>query len=282
MQRKIVDSHIHFWDTNKLDYEWLSGLPALNKPYLPEQLSKASIDKDLEKMVFVQAGLPAEQGLAETEWVSELAKTDTRIKGIVAVAPLELGEGAKEYLDALQRYPLVKGVRRLIQGEALGFAKQEAFIEGVQLLSDYGFRFDLCIYHPQMQDIITLLEQCPNVSFVLDHVGKPDIKNGLMQPWAIELTSLASFSNVKCKLSGMVTEADHKNWQKEDLKPYADHVLASFGVDRIMYGGDWPVSELASNWLEWVETAEWLLADLSEADKQKVFYSNAIDFYGLD
>lgn len=281
MKRKIVDSHIHFWNTENLSYEWLSGIPQLNKPYLPEQLSKASQAQDLEKIVFVQAGLPAEQGLAETAWVSELAQTDSRIQGIVAVAPLEIGKGAKAYLDALQRYPLVKGVRRLIQGEPLGFAKQEAFIEGVQLLSDYGFSFDLCIYHPQMQDVISLVESCPNVSFVLDHIGKPDIKAGLMEPWASDLKQLAKFTNVKCKVSGMVTEADHRNWIKEDLKPYAEHVLASFGVDRLMYGGDWPVSELASNWLEWVETVEWLLADLSEAEKQKVFYSNANDFYRL-
>lgn len=282
MKQAIVDSHIHFWDTENLQYDWLESAPKINKPYLPTDLSKASKDKRLEKIVFVQAGLSAEQGLAETAWVSKLAQTEPRIEAIVAVAALEQGEGARDYLKALQQYPLVKGVRHLIQGEALGFATQKDFVKGVQLLPEYSFSFDICIYHPQMQDSITLVEQCPEVSFVLDHIGKPDIKNNVMEPWATHLTTLASFPNVNCKLSGMVTEADHANWTKENLKPYADHVIKSFGTDRLMYGGDWPVSELASDWLEWLETAEWLLSDLSEAERQKVFYNNAVEFYRLD
>lgn len=281
MKRAIVDSHIHFWDTGNLHYEWLASVPKINKNFLPEDLANASEDADLQKIVFVQADPSAEQGLAEAAWVSELAGAEPRIEGIVAFAPLEHGEKAREYLKALNAYPLVKGVRRLIQSEPLGFSTQPDFIRGVQLLPDYGFSFDICIYHPQLQDAISLVEQCPDVSFVLDHIGKPDINNKIIEPWATHIKTLAGFPNVQCKLSGMVTEAHHDHWTKEDLKPYADHVIASFGTDRLMYGGDWPVSELASDWTEWLETAQWLLADLSEEERQKVFCDNAIEFYRL-
>ena len=279
--RALVDSHIHFWDPDHLHYTWLAEVPAINRPYTPAVLSEAAEGLNLERIVFVQADCVPEEGLEEVRWVSNLAAGDARIQGIVAFAPLQQGEAASTYLAELTRFRLVKGVRRLIQSEALGFSIQPDFIAGVQQLPDFGFSFDLCIMHHQLPDVLMLVEQCPDVSFVLDHFGKPAIKEAIIEPWASHIRSLAAFPNVMCKLSGLVTEAHHETWTPADLQPYIEHILDVFGPNRLMFGGDWPVSELASSYSRWVETAQAALAHLSEHDQEKIFYQNALDFYRL-
>ncbi len=281
MNFSLIDSHVHFWDPNHLHYEWLSEVPAINKSCLPADLAAQAAQLNLEKIVFVQADCLPEQGLAEAEWVSVLAQTEPRIQGIVAFAPLEQGTAVREYLQALTAYPLVKGVRRLIQSEGPGFSLQPDFVRGVQLLPEFGYSFDICIKHHQLGDILKLVEQCPEVSFVLDHTGKPDIKAGLLDPWREQIEQLAAFANVQCKLSGLATEADPEDWTRKQLKPYIDHVLASFGIDRVMYGGDWPVSLLATTYQAWVETLAWATAHLTAMEKRRLFFENAQTFYRL-
>jgi L-fuconolactonase len=136
--------------------------------------------------------------------------------------------------------------------------------------------------HHQLGDVLRLVEQCPEIHFVLDHLGKPDAKTPLFEPWAGQITELARFPKVYCKLSGLVTEADHQKWTREGVKPYIDHALQAFGPNRVMYGGDWPVSLLATTYREWVETLRWATADRSTNDHHKLFYRNAQRYYKLD
>lgn len=277
----LVDSHVHFWDPDHLNYPWLQAVPALNQAFLPGKLAQEATAVNLQKIVFVQADCAAEDGLAEVAWVSELAQVEPRIQGIVAFAPLEKGAASASYLEKLKAYPLVKGVRRLIQSEALGFARQPEFIQAVQQLASFGFSFDICIVHSQLAEVSELVAQCPEVAFVLDHFGKPAIADQLLEPWATQLRTLAQFPHVSCKLSGLVTEADHHHWTEADLRPYTEGALAAFGPQRLMFGGDWPVSELATSYERWVETAVSLLSTLSEADKSRIFFENAHIFYRL-
>lgn len=279
--RRYVDTHVHFWDPAELRYDWLTSVPAINRPFLPADLLDAAGNLELEKIVFVQAAAAPEEAIDEAVWVSALAAQEPRIGGIVADARIEWGEAVRPQLEELSIYPLVKGVRRLIQSEPLGFAVGDHFVRGVQILAQYGFSFDLCVYHPQMSDVLSLVAQCPNVEFVLDHIGKPDIRNGLMEPWKRQISELASFPNVYCKLSGMVTEADPNAWTPADLRPYADHVLGSFGVDRLMFGSDWPVATLASSYRRWFETALSFIDELSTDEQSKILRENAIRFYRL-
>lgn len=279
--RKIIDSHVHFWNPSHLRYDWLEEAPKINKPFLPPDLPKSSKGWEMEKLVFVQADCVPKQGLDEAKWVTELAQDDARIQGIVAFAALENGDSERSTLEQLADMSLVKGVRRLIQSEALGFSVQSDFIKGVQMLSDYNLSFDICIKYPQLADTIELVKQCPNVSFVLDHIGKPDIAAALLDPWREQIKILASFDNVQCKISGMVTEADMENWTPDDLQPYIDHVLECFGIDHVMYGGDWPVVTLAARYERWMQTALDAVIGLSDAEKDKLFYDNAKAFYRL-
>lgn len=278
----IVDTHLHVWDPNHLNYPWLEGVPFLNKPYLLPDYNKATGPVQVEKMVFLECDVDKSQFLDEVEWVTELAAQDPRIQGIVANGALELGDGVRPYLEQLTKNPLVKGIRRIVQGEPdPEFSLRPDFVRGVQALPDYGLSCDLCIYERQLASTVKLVEQCPNVQFILDHIGKPQIVNHLMEPWRTELRKLAALPNVWCKVSGLVTEADHKNWTPADLRPYIDHVVECFGFDRVIYGGDWPVAFQATEYPRWVRTLEEAVAGASEAEMRALFRDNAIKFYRL-
>jgi L-fuconolactonase len=276
----IVDAHLHLWDPTHFRMPWLDDLPLLNKRYDLAEYRGHTRGVEIEAMVYLQVEVAPAYGLLEVEWVAARAAEDPRIRAIVAWAPCEFGEQSRAYLDALVKVsPLVRGVRRLIQGEPLGWARQERFVRGVQLLPEYGLSFDICIKHPQLPETIELVRRCPDVSFILDHIGKPDIAAGLLDPWRAQISELAGFPNVICKVSGMVTEADHQRWRPDDLRPYVEHVLASFGEDRVAFGGDWPVAYQAAEYPRWVATLEELTASLSPAAQRKLWSENARRFY---
>lgn len=278
----IVDTHVHLWDPAHLNYPWLRDVPKLNQPFLPANYRTHCGDVQVDQMVFLECDLDPTQFLEEAQWVASLMDEEPRLTGIVAHAPLHKGDAVRADLEALSQVPRVKGVRRLIQSEAVDFCVQPDFVAGVQALQDFNMRFDLCIFHPQLANTIALVKKCPNVQFVLDHIGKPGIKAGIVEPWKTELKQLAELPNVVCKVSGVVTEADHDNWTFEDIKPYLDHVFDTFGFDRVMYGGDWPVSTLATDYPTWVSVLDRLLAGCSDDELKKFYCTNAISFYGLE
>ncbi|MEM9774330.1 MAG: amidohydrolase family protein [Chloroflexota bacterium] len=277
----IVDSHFHFWDRANLNYDWLDEVPAINRPFLPADYARQVGKHTISQKIFVQAGSEPEQAVKEAGWVSELAQTDPTIQAIVAFAPLELGDRATAVLDQLKQFPLVKGIRRLIQSEPLGFSNQPDFVCGVQLLPTYDFSFDICVKYDQMDDVLKFVAQCPEVQFVLDHAGKPAIEAQVLDPWRAQINQLAQHENVVCKLSGLVTEADHENWQPADLSPVIDQLLESFGPSRLMFGSDWPVVTLASSLEPWIDLALEVTSHLSAAEREQIFVRNAQRFYKL-
>lgn len=278
---KIIDSHVHFWDPQKLRYAWLDNIPALNRPFLTDHVPAQVGDATVEGIVFVQADCAAEQGLAEVDFVTALAEQDARVQGMVAFAPIEDPDALRPHLERLKQNNLVKGVRRLIQDEELEFAIQRNFIAGVQLLAEYGLSFDICIRHWQLANAIELVRRSPGVQFVLDHCGKPDIRNHIREPWRNQISELATLPNVSCKISGLVNEADWQTWMPEDLQPYIQHVIDAFGPDRIMFGSDAPVAYLASTYDRWVETLQNATAHLASAEQEKLWHTNAKNFYRI-
>ena len=278
---ELIDSHVHFWDPAYLRYDWLAGAPAISGVYLPAQLPRHGPDWRLAGLVFVQADCAAEQGQAEVEWVAALAAHDPAIQGIVAFAPLEHGEAARPRVDWLGRQPLVKGVRRLLQAEAPGFAVQPDFVRGVALLADYGLSFDIGARSDQLGEALALARQCPDVTFVLDHIGNPDIQAGRREPWQADVAALAALPNVRCKVSGVITRADHQRWQPAELRPYLDFVLDTFGPERVLYGSDWPVLTLAAHYEQWVDVLQAAVSARPAAEQQKLFSENARAVYRL-
>lgn len=276
----IVDTHLHIWNLDRLRYPWLASVPMLNKNHLIADYVRACGQVQVAKMVFLQCECDPAQFQEEAEWVAEVAKVDPRIRGIVPWAPLEKGVAAEEELARLAADPLVKGIRRIIQFEPdQNFCLRPDFVRGVRLLPKYGLTFDLCINHTQLANTIALVRQCPQVTFVLDHIAKPDIKAGRLDPWRAELRELAELPNVWCKLSGLVTEADHARWTPADLRPYIDHTIACFGFDRVMFGGDWPVAAQATDYPRWVDTLDAAVAGASVDEVRKLYVTNAERFY---
>ena len=182
----------------------------------------------------------------------------------------------------LRRRPLIRGVRHLIQGEAdPGFCVRPEFVAGVRALGEIGLSFDLCIRNHQLPPARELVARCPGTAFVLDHAGKPDIRKARVEPWRDDLARLAALPNVTCKLSGLIAEADPTAWTIDGLRPYADHVLACFGPDRVAFGSDWPVVKLGSTFDGWLRPAGQLVSHLPDPARAGIFGDNARRIYRL-
>jgi L-fuconolactonase len=278
----IVDSHVHLLDTRRFRYSWAKGVPTLLRDWSPDDLAASAKPYEIESFVFVEADVDMPHYLDEADWVQSVAARDTRLKGCVAALPLERGAAVEPEIARIAKLPVVRGVRRLIQNQPdPGFVLQPGFLEVVQLLPKYGLSFDICIFHHQLPNTLELVWRCPEVSFVLDHIAKPGIKAGLLDPWRGYMREMAAQPNVVCKLSGVTTEADHARWTREQLRPYIDHVVDCFGFDRILYGGDWPVSELAAPYTSWLDVLDWATESCTAQEKRKLFSDNAIRVYRL-
>jgi L-fuconolactonase len=280
----IVDAHVHLWDPQRFRMAWLDGNTTLGRSFDVADFREHTAGVEVGAFVYVEVDVAPHYALLEAQWAEERAREEPRLRGIVAHAPLEYGEQARAFLAALAAIgPRVKGVRRLLQGEPdPAFCLRPEFVRGVRLLPELGFSFDICIKHHQLASAVELARQCPETSFVLDHIAKPDIAAALRDPWREQMRQLAELPNVACKVSGMVTEANHDRWSADDLAPYVAHVLEVFGEDRVLFGGDWPVVLMASSYARWVETLDALIADLSETARRKLWAENARRVYRLD
>ncbi|HSW70100.1 MAG TPA: amidohydrolase family protein [Gammaproteobacteria bacterium] len=282
MHFPITDSHLHLWDDKNLHYPWLDSMPMLNRAYSLSDLMEATKTLHLESCVFVQSGCEASEAIAEVHWVMELAKRDARIHGMVAHAALEMGNEIRPHLEFLKSHQLVKGVRRLLLAEKNDFCLQENFLQGVKLLSDFNFSFDICINAGQLLAAIRMVEQCPQVKFILEHLGNPNMTAKELELWQKQISELAVFPNVWCKISRLITE-ETQNWSSDHLKPYIYHAIQEFSYDRVMFGSDWPVVNVASSYSHWVHTLYDLLIHhhASEEDLKKLFRENARRCYEL-
>ena len=278
---QIIDAHHHLWERGRFRYSWLKDAPGIDSDYSIRDYEAAIAGRGIAKSVFVQADVDSEFGLQEARWALSLAEAEGPVEGVVAWAPVE-EPGLDEYLEKLGTHPRLKGVRRLIQGETdPEFCARPAFVEGVRKLAGYDLSFDLCVYHRQLPAVIRLVRQVPEVSFALDHIGKPNIANGETVPWKNHIDELAGLDNVVCKLSGVATEADWESWRVEDLRLYIDHIIDAFGCGRLMFGSDWPVSTLAVEYGRWLEIVQEATAGASDAEKRRLFWETAAGFYRL-
>ncbi len=277
---KIIDTHQHLWDTSNLSYPWLEDFDALGKRYLIGDYRRACEGMNVVRSVHVEADVAPESVVEEVKWLAQIVHSDSMIGAIVAAAPLE-APNAEDILTQLVEYELVVAIRRMAWHHPDDqFYRNPELIKGVQLLEKFGLSFDLCANHQQLAAAIDLVKATPNVRHAVNHCGGPDIKGKQFQPWADHISELASFDNVYCKVSGIVTTAS-EDWTKADLKPYVDHLIATFGYDRLMFGSDWPVCTLAAEYQQWVETLLWVIQDATDLDKQKLFHDNAKLFYRI-
>jgi L-fuconolactonase len=278
----IVDSHVHLYDVGRLRYGWLQEQPKINRSYLLPDFDAVRDHVQVERIVFAEVGVDPGLHVREAGFVQQLADNDPRLCGIIAHAPVEKGAAVEEDLEALSRFATLRGIRRLIEIERdPSLCLEPGFVEGVKRVGRHGLPFDICVKHWGMVFAIELARRCPDVQFVLDHIGKPGIRHGLREPWWAQVSELAALPNVVCKISGVITEADHVQWTREEVRPYVAHAVESFGSDRVMFGSDWPVSELTHRYSAWVEMIDEVMAGSSEVDVRKLHRDNAIRAYRL-
>ncbi|HKH93004.1 MAG TPA: amidohydrolase family protein [Gemmatimonadaceae bacterium] len=277
---RAIDAHVHFWDPSVLDYPWLAAEPTLGRAFLPgdfEPLRSRSVDA----LIFVEANCATGQAVREVEWVDRLAADEPRIAGIVAFVDL-LDEPRRD--DALARLGQgrrVVGVRHNIQRQATGFALQPAFVRGVQAVGVAGYPFDLCVTADQLAEVVALVERCPEATFVLDHCGKPAIRDEEFDTWAAQLERLASNESVSCKISGLLTESREDQRNAQALAPWVEHARGCFGASRLLYGSDWPVSTLGGGAGRWRAIVDEITSSWPDAERRALFAENATRTYGL-
>jgi L-fuconolactonase len=279
----IVDAHVHLYDVERLSYGWLAGVPAINRTHGLADFDVARGDVVVDKIVFAEVAVDPGLHIQEAEFIQAMADHDPRLAGIVAHAPLEIGAPVEADLVALKGIGKVRGIRRLIETERNpAFCLEPDFLAGLRLLPKYDLTFDICLKHTAFAYALELARRCPEVSFVLDHIGKPDIKHGLTEPWWSQIVELAKCRNVVVKVSGVITEADHSTWRAEQVKPYVAHVIETFGFKRTMFGSDWTVSELTHRYPDWVALLDEVLSGASADELRQFYRETAIATYRLD
>jgi predicted TIM-barrel fold metal-dependent hydrolase len=273
----LVDAHLHLWDPSARHHDWLEQQPPLRRRFGPGDVDPGRFE--LVGAVFVQADCREDEALDEVHWVQNVARP--LVRGIVAYAPVHRGAAVEPQLAALAEEPLVVGVRRLLQGGPIAAIVDPQLAAGVQLLAALNLTFDLCVTHDQLPAVAELVEACPATLFVLDHVGKPPVAAGRLDPWRGDITRLASFPNVTCKLSGLATEAA-PGWSSADVRPYLEHAIDAFGPRRCMVGSDWPLLTLAGTMERWFDAVLEVVGPLPAADRHAVLRGTALSVYGID
>jgi L-fuconolactonase len=273
-----IDSHQHFWRYDPQQYDWITEeMRVLRRDFLPADLLLELRASEMDGSVAVQA----RQSLEETEFLLELAAKHDHIKAVVGWVDLQSPDVA-ESLHRFSRSKKFRGVRHVVQGEPDDrFMLRPEFCRGIGCLKDYGLTYDILIYARQLPAASELVARFPEQPFVIDHIAKPGIKAREIRLWAEQMRAIAQSPSVFCKVSGMVTEADWKNWKDEDILPYLDVVLEAFGPERLMFGSDWPVCLVAASYGRVKSLIEAYTDKLSPHQREAIFGGNAAKFYGL-
>ncbi len=290
----IVDTHQHLWDLARLKLPWLQSAGPLNRSYVMRDYLEATAGLNVVKAVYMEVDVALDQKAVEADWIVEICR---RKDGPTCAAVIGGLVGTDEFRPYILRFkgsPFVKGVRHLLFRPETrgGRCLEKPFVEHVRLLGELGMRFDICIAADELADGVKLVDACPDTRFILDHCGNADVKQfraaksdeaarRYVDRWRGDIAALAARKNIVCKISGIVASAPKDAWKADDLAPIVRHCLESFGPDRVMFGGDWPVCTRAATYRQWVEALRQIVGSRSEADNRKLFAENATSFYGL-
>jgi len=278
---QIVDTHQHLWDLDLCRYSWVDSIPALNRSFRMADYLAAAKELNVVKSVHVEADVDEPFMLQETQHLLTLAdQSENPLEAIVACARPE-NQDFRSYLDKIAAYSRIKGIRRVLHTQPDDLGQGRLFIQNVAALSSYGLSFDICVLARQLPIALNLVSKCPDVVFILDHCGVPQVKEKALDPWRSHIAEIAKYPNVFCKISGLVAYADPQRWTVEDLRPFVEHAIVSFGWDRVMFGSDWPVCTLSASYRQWVEALQTITQEAGDACQRKLFRDNALRIYRL-
>ena len=274
---RIIDTHLHLVDRGRFRYPWLDGVPALNRDWSLETYRHQAAALGIDTALHVEVDVDPADRAGETAWVSGMPAP---IGGAIAACRPESETFAAE-LDDLAGNPALRGLRRILHTspDALGLAP--LFAANLSRLAARRLTFDLCVLARQLPVAIAIAAACPDVTFVLDHCGVPDVRARALDPWRADLATLAAHPNVACKISGLVAYAEPDRWTVDDLRPFVEHAVAVFGWDRVIWGSDWPVCTLTADLGRWVIATHTLLTGTSADEQAKLWHANATRIYRL-
>jgi L-fuconolactonase len=275
---ETIDAHHHLWRYTPQEYGWIDEeMKALRRDFVARDLIEAMATAGVDGTVAVQA----RQTLDETRWLLDIAEDCDAIRGVVGWAPIA-GEEFPACMEEFDGRAKLKGLRHVIQGEKdEHYILREDFNSGIRTMLGSGLVYDILIYERHLEDTIHFVDEHPNQVFVLDHIAKPLIAGGVIEPWATRMRELGQRENVWCKLSGLVTEAKWDAWTPGTLRPYLDVAVEAFGPQRLMAGSDWPVCLVASTYAQWWSVLRDYFAAFSETEQAAIFGGNATEVYGL-
>lgn len=273
-----IDSHQHYWNPDLIHYSWMPPAPnPLRRNYLPEDLEPMLKAAQFDGSVVVQAAQVPE----EAAFLLNLAAKHKSLLGVVAWVDLQ-DEKVGQVLDQLQKNPKFVGVRHIYHDEPeVDWILKPNVIRGLKELQRRKIPYDVLVRPQHLPYIPSLIEKLPDLPMVIDHIAKPNIKEGIFEGWAQDMERIAKHPKMFCKVSGMITEADHKNWKSEQLAPYVQYVIKLFGLDRLMFGSDWPVCTLAGSWKEVLAAFTQACGPIAADERAKIMGQTAVKFYGL-
>ncbi len=275
----IIDTHQHLWDLQMFPYSWCAGAQALDRSFLLDEYIEAAAGTGIAKTVFVECDVDSPHSFGEAMHIQRLSEGNPLIGGIVASARPEQDDFEGQ-LDQLLKLPKLRGLRRVLHVVPDEISQSGRFVDNIRRLGNHQLTFDVCVLSRQLPLATALVDECPATQFILDHCGVPDVNSGELKPWCSDLADLARRPNVICKISGIAAQVDEAA-SIETLRPWVEQVIASFGWDRVVWGGDWPVCTLKTTLGRWVGVTRELVRGATVEQQQKLFYLNAERIYRL-
>jgi predicted TIM-barrel fold metal-dependent hydrolase len=284
----IIDPHQHLWDLDKIKLSWLGspGSAALNRSFVTSDYLEATKGLNVVKAVYMEVDCDVEYQDREAEYVLDLCRRgdNPTVAAVIGGRPNSAGFG--RYIDKYAGDPHIKGVRQILHVDAAprGLCLEPRFVESIQLLGELGLRFDLCMRPGEVIDAVKLVDQCPKTRFVVDHCGNMSVQSTdreLRETWMTGMRELAARPHTVCKISGIIVTADKETWKPADLAPNVNFCMDTFGEDRIMFAGDWPVCTLTASYRDWLHALDEIVRDRTESFRKKLYHDNAAKFYDL-
>lgn len=272
---RILDTHLHLIYPDRFSYPWLAGAPEINHAWTAESYWAEAVPLGIESALHMEVDVAEPQIAAESEFVLGL----DRVVGAIASGRPEHA-GFEQHLEKMQALGGVKGIRRLIQGQPAEMSQTQTFIDNIRLLPRYGMTFDICAKSHELMLAPPLIEACPETQFILDHCGNPKIAEREWESWTTRMERIAELPNVVCKVSGILANVT-PDWTLDEIRPYVEFVIETFGWDRVVWGSDHPVVTLFANLTRWVETSREIVSSASVEEQEKLFFRNAERVYGV-
>jgi predicted TIM-barrel fold metal-dependent hydrolase len=279
----IIDTHQHLWDLSLFRLPWQKDNPKLARSFVTRDYLEAIAGLNVVKSVYMEVDVDPSQQSAEADHVIAICRRGDTPMAAAVISGRPASDGFREYITRFKQSPFIKGVRQVLHGAETppGYCLDPRFVQGIRLLGSLGLSFDLCVRSAELGDAVKLIDACPDTRFILDHCGNPSVRTSDLAPWRADIEAVARRKHVVCKVSGIVASAAPGPWTPDDLAPIINHVLDTFGPDRVMFGGDWPVCTVAATYRQWVEALQSIVRARSEPDQRKLFHDNAAAFYGL-